>query len=170
MRTISTPALNAGFFNNTSFMEAVREYVENDQTFTFMNSIKGTTAYCDKIKSAVLATVKQFSGVPTFFLILSSAELKWNELIVIIQSKADKVDVNMSHLSYHERCSRHFEYKVEVFFKLIVVDGPLAKSKYAIRVEFQVRSSPHIHSFIWIIGALKLLWKILTSILSELMQ
>ena len=42
---ISTPALKAGFFNNTNFMEAIREYVENDQTFTFKNSIKGTPAY-----------------------------------------------------------------------------------------------------------------------------
>ena len=44
MRKISTPALKASFFNNSSFMEAVQEYVENDQAFTFMNSIKGKPA------------------------------------------------------------------------------------------------------------------------------
>ena len=43
------------------------------------------------------------------------------------------------------------------FLKLIVTDGSLGKWKYyAIKVEFQVRGSPHIHSFIWIIGAPKL--------------
>ena len=47
---ISTPALKAGFFNNTNFMEAIREYVENDQTFTFKNSIKGTPAYWKKFE------------------------------------------------------------------------------------------------------------------------
>ena len=37
------------------------------------------------------------------------------------------------------------------------MNGPLGKSKYyAIRVEFQVRGSPHIHSFIWILNAPKL--------------
>ena len=35
MRKISTPALKAGIFNNTSFMEAVREHVESDQVFKF---------------------------------------------------------------------------------------------------------------------------------------
>ena len=54
--------------------------------------------------------------------------------------------------------ARHFQYKVEVFFKLIITDGPLGKSKhYAIRVEFEIRGSPHVHSFIWVIGAPKLI-------------
>ena len=48
----------------------------------------------------------------------------------------------------------HFQYRVEVFFKEIIVDDPRGKVKhYAIRVEFQVRGSPHIHSLIWVIDA-----------------
>ena len=41
------------------------------------------------------------------FLTLSCADLRWDELIEIIQklSKADKVDVDMSGLSNHEKCS-----------------------------------------------------------------
>ena len=73
----------------------------------------------------------------------------------------------MSDLSCHERCSilnnnpaivgSHFQYRVDFFFKVIVIDGPLGKSRcYTIRVEFEVSNSPHIHSFIWIIGAPKL--------------
>ena len=43
---------------------------------------------------------------------------------------------------------------MEVFFKEILVDGPLGKIKYyVIRFEFQVRGSPHIHSFLWILNA-----------------
>ena len=35
--------------------------------------------------------------------------------------------------------ARHFQYRVEVFFKVIITDGPLGKVKYhAVRVEFQV--------------------------------
>ena len=67
-------------------------------------------------------------------------------------------------LSYQERCkllnsnpvlvARHFQYKVEPFFKEIVLDGPLGKTKYyAIRIEFQERGCPHVHSFIWIFNA-----------------
>ena len=39
--------------------------------------------------------------------------------------------------------ARLFQYKVEVFFEEIVLDGPLGKTKYyAIRIEFQERASP----------------------------
>ena len=45
--------------------------------------------------------------------------------------------------------ARHFQYRVEVFFKEIVSDGPLGNVKYHdIRVEFQFRGSPYIHSFL----------------------
>ena len=47
--------------------------------------------------------------------------------------------------------ARHFQYRVEMFFKVIAIDGPLGKVKYhAIRIEFQVRGSPHVHSFLWV--------------------
>ena len=83
--------------------------------------------------------VKQL-GAPTFFLALSCEGLRWDKLIKIMQklNKADKVDVDMSDLSNHEKCSmlnnnaviaaRYFQYRVEDFFKLIVIDGPLRKS------------------------------------------
>lgn len=42
-------------------------------------------------------------------------------------------------------------------FKLILIDGILGKSNYyVIRVEFQIPSNPHIHSFIWITSSRKL--------------
>lgn len=37
----------------------------------------------------------------------------------------------------------HFKYKVEIFFKDIVLDGPLGKTKYyALCIEFQERIAP----------------------------
>ena len=46
------------------------------------------------------------------------------------------------------------QYKVEVFFKDTILDGSFRKTKYyAIRIEFQERGSPHVHSFIWIFNA-----------------
>ena len=50
--------------------------------------------------------------------------------------------------------ARHFQYKAEVFFREIILVGPLGKTKYyAIRIEFQERGSPHVHLFIWIFNA-----------------
>ena len=47
--------------------------------------------------------------------------------------------------------ARHFQYRVEVLFKVIVIDGPLGKFKYhAIRIEFQVHGSTHVNSFLWV--------------------
>ena len=50
--------------------------------------------------------------------------------------------------------ARHFQYKVEVFFKEIKIDDPLGKRKYyAMCIEFQERGSQHVYSFIWILSA-----------------
>ena len=112
--------------------------------------------------------VKQL-GTPTFFLTFSCADLRWNELISIIfkRNGIDIADEVIDRLSYHERCdtlnknpvlvARHFQYRIEMFFKVFILDGPLGKTQYyPIRVEFQVRGSQHIHSFIWIFNAPKL--------------
>ena len=43
--------------------------------------------------------------------------------------------------------ARDFQYKVEVFCKEIIFDGPLGKTKYyAIHIDYQERGSPHVHS------------------------
>ena len=57
-------------------------------------------------------------------------------------------------------------YKVEVFFKDMVLDGLLGKTKYyAILNEFQESGSPHISLFIWIFNAPILKMKLPTLIL-----
>ena len=79
-------------------------------------------------------------GTTTFFLTLSCADLRWNELIYIIfkLNGIDIADEDTDRLSYHERCdtlnknpvlvARDFQYRVEIFFKVIVLDGPLGKT------------------------------------------
>ena len=69
-------------------------------------------------------------------------------------------------LNYFERCNilnsnavllaRHFQHRVEIFFKeiLTIRDGPLGKVEYYdIREEFQFLGSPHIHRFLWVLNA-----------------
>ena len=60
--------------------------------------------------------------------------------------------------------ARRFQCKVGVFFKEIIIDGPLGKTKYyAMRIEFQERGSPHVHSFVWILNAANIQMKLPTS-------
>ena len=107
-------------------------------------------------------------SLPNLFLTLSFADLSWNELVGII-SKLNSlgfIKENVEGLNYFERCNilnsnavllaRHFQHRVEIFFKeiLITKDGSSGKVKYYdIRVEFQFRGSPNIHSFLWVLNA-----------------
>ena len=164
MQKVMTNELTAGMLSQ-NFKDTVKSFVASDEAYSFMSTIKGTPAYWKKFLFEVLAMVKQL-GLPTYFMTLSCADLRWNELPSII-SKLKGLDLSeeeITEMDYFTRCellnsnpvllARHFQYRVEVFFKIIIVDGPLGKVKYhAIRVEFQVRGSPHVHSFLWVIGA-----------------
>lgn len=130
-----------------------------------MKAVKGTPAYWKHFLHDVLAMVKQL-GLPTFFLTLSCADLRWKELILIISRlNGLNLDEN-SEIDYFQKCeilnsnpvlvARHFQYRVETFFKEIVLhkNSPLGSvENYAIKVEFQFRGSPHVHCFIWVKNA-----------------
>ena len=122
-----------------------------------MISVKGTPAYWKQFKQL---------GIPTYFMTLSCADLRWEELPYIFNKLNNLLlsKKGLKNLSYQERCNllnnnpvlvaRHFQYKVELFFKEIIIDVPLGKTKYyAISIEFQERGSPHVNSFIWILNA-----------------
>ena len=59
-------------------------------------------------------------------------------------------------MPYHEIVVKYFQYRVELFFKTVILDGPFGKTNYnAIRI-MEVPGSPYVHSFIWILTAPKL--------------
>ena len=130
-----------------------------------MSSAKGTSIYWKQFLYGVLVTVKQLGMLP-YFLALSCADLKLEELPDII-NKLNKLgfkDKELKKLCYQERynllnnnavlVARHFQYKVEVYFKEIILDDLLLETKYcAIPIEFQERVSSHVHLFIWILNA-----------------
>ena len=70
----------------------------------------------------VLAMVKQL-GILTYFLTLPFAEVRWEELPYIV-NKLNSLGLLL--------VVRHFQYKVEVFSKEIILDCPLGKTKYVI--------------------------------------
>ena len=82
MTKVTPNQLTTGMLSS-NFNEKIKVFIASDQAFTFMNSIMKTPAYWKKFLFGVLAMVNQL-GVPTFFMSLSSADLKWNELVSII--------------------------------------------------------------------------------------
>ena len=97
-----TGILNAGSFKSVKFRETVKDFLASDQAFTFVNTIKGTPASWKMFKLEVLEMVKQI-GIPTFFLALSCADLRWNEILAIIR-KLNEADFDISNLSYDDHC------------------------------------------------------------------
>ena len=161
MQKIKADGLTAGMLLS-GFKERVQSLIAHDDAFTFMNTLKGTPAYWKRFLFEVLAMVKQL-GLPTFFMTLSCADLRWNELVEIIAklNRSNITEEEIKNLNYFERTkilnsnpvllARHFQYRVETFFKNIIITGSFGKvTYYAIRVEFQVRGSPHIHSLLWV--------------------
>ena len=84
--------------------------------------------------------------IPTYFLTLSCAELRWKELPYII-NKLNKLGLNheeLKSLSYQQRCNllnnnpvllaRYCQYKLEVFYKEIILDGPLGETNIMLYV------------------------------------
>ena len=73
-----------------------------DQAYLFLREIPGTPPYWQKFMYEVVAMVKQL-GIPTWFMTLSCADLRWPELFQIIARTQGQ---NMSKeeveaLSYH---------------------------------------------------------------------
>ena len=164
MHKIKPGTLTEGTFKN-NFKGTIERFVASDNAFSFMSSVKRTPAYWQQFLYDVLAMVKQL-GIPTYFLAFSCVDLRWEDLLYII-NKLNNVGLSeeeLKNLCHEDKCNllnnkpvladRHFQYKVEVFFEEIIIDGPLGKTKYyAIRIEFQEWGIPHVHSFIWIFNA-----------------
>ena len=111
----------------------------------------------------VIAMVQQLE-IPTWFMTLSCADLRWPDLFCILSKIKDNpiTDEEIDNLLYNEKCSllnlnpvitaKHFQYRVETFFKEVLVSNasPIGKIiYYTLRIEFQMRGSPHLHSLIW---------------------
>ena len=64
-------------------------------------------------------------------------------------------------MSYHQNndhninpviVAKHFQYRIETFFTEILLTNvnPIGQIVYyALRIEFQMRGSPHLHALIW---------------------
>ncbi|XP_066911584.1 uncharacterized protein [Clytia hemisphaerica] len=165
LKKIQTEGLTAGRLSQ-NFKETISNLIANDDAFRFMNNLKGTPAYWKRFLYETLAMVKQL-GLPTWFMSFSCADLRWPEIIEIIQKiKGNEMtEEEIKNLTYKERTeilqsnpvlmARHFQYRVECFFKTILAKDTLGGTlkHYSIRVEFQARGSPHIHCLAWIEGA-----------------
>ena len=84
--------------------ESIKQLLANANAFSFMSNVKRTPAYWKQFLLEVLAMVKQLR-VPTYFLTLSCADLRWDELPYIINklNNLSLTEEGLKNLSYQAR-------------------------------------------------------------------
>lgn len=151
---------------STSRSSTVKSLIVSDSGYMFINTIKGSPAYWKRFQLEALAMIRQL-GCPTFFLTLSAADLRWDDLVAIIAKLQNKSmsEEEIQNLSYIERCeilnsnpvlvARHIQYRVKNLFAEVLFgcDAIEKITNYAIRVEFQFRGVAHTHSLIWTLNS-----------------
>ena len=111
-----------------SNVQTLQNLICQDQAYLFLRQIPGTPPYWQRFMYEVVAMVKQL-GIPTWFMTLSCADLRWPELFQIISRMQGKDITNeeVDALSYDEKCkmlnlnlvivAKHFQYRVERFLQ-----------------------------------------------------
>ena len=131
--------------------------------------VRSSPAFWQQKQRELMSMIRQL-GCPTFFLTLSAAETKWTELLRILKQILDDVDLSVEEVlefQWSERadlirrdpvtCARYFVHRSQELFKVLGSEViPLGKlTDYYLRIEFQQRGSPHVHSLLWVQDAPK---------------
>ena len=79
-RSLRNQAVTAGVLKDP---EKMKDFIKNDQAFSFLKNVRGSPAYYQRTFYDLLAMIRQL-GVPTWFLTLSAADMKWPDVIQTI--------------------------------------------------------------------------------------
>ena len=160
-RTLQGPKITAGQLWNPAVLE---QLVRNEQAYKFLKNVRGSPAYWQDQLYDVLAMLWTL-GIPTWFLTLSAADLHWPEMIqaVAVQfgrklSQKDVLKMSIADRSryLHQNpitCVQMFQHRIEAFFSEYLLSDahPLGHiTDYVIKIEFQMRGSPHAHCLLWV--------------------
>ena len=110
-------------------------------------------------------------GIPTWFLTLSAADMKWSEVIQAIAQQYGTIYTEDEVLtlpwqtksmwlrSNPVTAARMLQYRLETFVTTFLKSNanPIGCiTEYVIWIEFQARGSPHAHTLFWVKDAPKL--------------
>ncbi|XP_035665599.1 uncharacterized protein LOC118408848, partial [Branchiostoma floridae] len=137
----------------------IDQHVEST-SYTFMKNIRGTAAYFKDQLLNLLAKINTI-GPPTWFVTVSANDLNWPELFMTLnpdltyeEAKAlpqqDKWNLMRSD---PVMCAIHFNRRTDALLRFILKSPqhPIGRIKdHWIRVEFQLRGSPHLHCMFWV--------------------
>lgn len=141
--------------------------VQHDDGYKLLKHIRSSPSYWQDRQKVLMAMIRQ-RGIPTLFITLSAAEVKWSELIVILMEVLDSLKITeqtAEEMTWEEKadlirrdpitCSRYFDHRFRQCHKHIILsksgifkDQPV--EDYFTRIEFQHRGSPHMHGLYWL--------------------
>ena len=149
--------------------QMVDRLIRNDEAYNILAQDRTSPSFWEKKMRELMAMIRQL-GVPTFFLTLSAAETRWNELICILEkisSGKEITDEMARDMKIDDKyrlikndpvtCAQYFDHKFREILKVLKHRcGPFAPFQlmdYFVRVEFQHRGSPHVHCLLWLENA-----------------
>ena len=148
----------------------VQNLLKRDKAYSFLKNIRGSPPYWQKMFYELLAMIRTL-GIPTWFLTLSAADMKWPEVIQAIaaQYQTTYTEEEVLALPWQTKsmwlrsnpvtAARMFQYRLETFVIAFLKSNsePIGGvAEYVIRIEFQARGSPHAHTLFWIKDSPKL--------------
>ena len=131
-----------------------------------LKKIRNSPAFWEEHKKKGMAMLRQI-GCPTFFLTLSAAESRWEELLVMLKKTVYNEDITEEqarNMRYQEKydlirkdpvtCAQYFKQRSGAVFNLLKREGspfhPHPLVDFQKRDEFQHRGSAHLHSVLWL--------------------
>ena len=141
-----------------------RNIVRLDKGYYFFKQLRNSPQYLQEKKRELLATVRQ-NGIPTFFVSLSCADMKWVPLLQCLGELVDRktyTKEEIESMSFFEKTrlinsdpvttARYFDRRFQFFLTHILYKPPFPLGRvcnHFYRVEFQHRGSPHIHMLLY---------------------
>ena len=153
-RTLGGHKITAGHLGNPAVQE---QLVRNEQAYKFLKNVRGSPAYWQDQLYNVLAMLQTLS-ISTWFLIFSAADLHWPEMIQAVADNLKRLKMSIADRSRY-LCQnpttgvRMFQHRLEAFFSEYLLSNthPLGHiTDYVIKIEFQIRGSPHGHCLLWV--------------------
>ncbi|XP_076120789.1 uncharacterized protein LOC143101377 [Alosa pseudoharengus] len=144
--------------------DSLSKILRNDEGYKFLRGIRGTPPYWMSVQKDLFSMIRQLS-IPTYFLSMSSADLRWPEMLSSVLRLEGKKTL-VEDLDWSEKCglisrnpvtvARMFDHRWHCFLRDVILSPaePIGKIKdYFYRVEFQQRGSPHVHCLFWVENA-----------------
>ncbi|XP_072239813.1 uncharacterized protein [Leuresthes tenuis] len=147
--------------------DSLSKILRNDEGYKFLRGIRGTPPYWMSVQKDLFSMIRQLS-IPMFFISMSSADLRWPEMLGSLLRLEGK-ETPVEDLDWSEKCAligrnpvtaaRMFDHRWHCFLRDVILSPaePIGKIKdYFYRVEFQQRGSPHVHCLFWVENAPKI--------------